>query len=95
MSITTLCVAITIFFCVVTLSILVYNSYWYTGNHWFLFGTWVDRVLLKYKFWCAIVLSVPLLIPLLLKVSKWNIIVALCSIISFGFLYTSFNTLTD
>ncbi len=90
-----ICVTISFAICLLVLGLLLYNNYFYSGNHWFLFGTWVDKLLNQNKIFSAIGGAFPLLIPLLFKISKRNLLFSLFGIIVFFFLLYSFNVLVD
>lgn len=82
-------------FCVITGCAFIYNFIFYSGNHWFLYGTPVDFVLFQYGYLCAAVIALPMLTPLLMKVSKQNIMVAIGGVIIFFFLSLLFMLIVD
>ncbi len=94
-SFATICVLITGFFCVITMLLLICHYAFNSGNHWFLFGTWIDKMLVKNKMLCAVILAMPMVIPLFVKVSRQNMIIAICGVIAFFIFYLSFNVFVD
>ncbi len=92
---TIICVTTSGFICLSALALLCYNYFFSYGNHWFLFGTWIDKLLIQNKFFCAIGGALPLMVPVIFKLSKQNLLISLMGIIVFLFLYYSIHILTD
>lgn len=92
---TIICVTTSCAICLLALGLLLYNYFFYSGNHWFLFGTWVDKLLNQNKTLCAIGGALPLLIPVIFKASKQNLLISLSGVVVFLFLLYCFHLLTD
>lgn len=64
----------------IILTILLFHTRAYSsGNHWFLFGTWIDRLVVNYRFYLALGGALPLTIPILFKRSFLHFVYILLS----------------
>ena len=94
-SITTVCMLITGVFTSIVLALLLHQVIAGYGNHWFLFGTWVDRTLSEHRFLVAGLMSFPMLIPLMIRRSRKASCIAVVGIVIFGFLSFAFGVMVD
>lgn len=78
----------------VTLTLILW-TFVNRGNHWDLFGTKVDRILVNYHDLIKFPLSIPFVIPLLFQRHKITILMSLLTIPLFLFFHFSFIVFVD
>ena len=90
-----MCLSITGIMCVITAAALYHTTRMWSGNHWALFGTWIDRLLVRQPTATALAASAPMVVPVLRKVSVVNAVVLLFGVAAFLFLLCSFTIIAD
>lgn len=78
----------------VTLTLILW-TFVNKGNHWNLFGTKIDKILVNYHDLIKFLLSIPFIIPLLFQRHKITILISLLTIPLFLFFHFSFKVFID
>jgi hypothetical protein len=65
------------------------------GNHWWLFGTWVDRLVVQHGHLLALAASAPLMAPFALQRTKGHAVLAFIGALHFLVMYTLLTVAAD
>jgi hypothetical protein len=82
-------------FLLLSTGVFLYEKINGQGNHWFLFGTWIDRLVVAYPFIISLVFILPLVIPVFFSKSLIYRIIAICAVPLFFYYIFIFKYLGD